>query len=82
VPSGETNGRFLTTDETRHLFDRIGRFQDWQVYEARAIQELVPLAAFDDGEHAIECGDYYHGLTRIASLLLLVDERIQVGGSA
>ncbi len=39
------------------MYDRIGRFQDWQVvYEGRAIREIVRLGSFDSAKSVLEFG--------------------------
>lgn len=51
------SGRFLTPEQVSRVYDRIGRFQDWQaVYEARAIRELVRMASFNESKRVFEFG--------------------------
>ena len=39
------------------MYDRIGRFQDWQaVYEGRAIREIIRLGSFDSAKSVFEFG--------------------------
>ncbi len=39
------------------MYDRIGRFQDWQaVYEGRAIREIMRLGSFDSAKSVLEFG--------------------------
>ena len=39
------------------MYDRIGRFQDWQsVYEGRAIREVIRLGSFDSAKSVFEFG--------------------------
>ena len=49
--------RFLGPVEAPRVYDRIGRFQDWQViWEGRAIRELLRFAAFDSAKAILELG--------------------------
>jgi ubiquinone/menaquinone biosynthesis C-methylase UbiE len=49
--------RYLSADEVRRLYDRIGRFQDTQAfYERRAVAALVGDARFGDARHVVEFG--------------------------
>lgn len=50
-------GRYLTPEEASRVYDRIGRFQDWQsIYEGKAIRELIRHGSFDTGTSIIEFG--------------------------
>jgi len=51
------SGRFLTPEQTSRVYDRIGRFQDWQaIYEGPAIRELVALGSFASAQSIFEFG--------------------------
>ncbi|HEX6821901.1 MAG TPA: class I SAM-dependent methyltransferase [Candidatus Sulfotelmatobacter sp.] len=53
----QSSGRFLTPEQASRVYDRIGRFQDWQaVYEARAIRELIRMASLDESKGVFEFG--------------------------
>jgi ubiquinone/menaquinone biosynthesis C-methylase UbiE len=57
VPRSEPNRRFLTPQQASRVYDRIGRFQDWQfVYEGAAIRELVRLGSFETAQSVFEFG--------------------------
>jgi ubiquinone/menaquinone biosynthesis C-methylase UbiE len=57
VPHTEANGHFLTPEQASRVYDRIGRFQDWQVvYEGSAIRELLRLGTFDQSRAVLEFG--------------------------
>lgn len=50
-------GRTLTPEEAGRVYDRIGRFQDWQgFYEAPAARELEAQAAFESSGAVFELG--------------------------
>jgi ubiquinone/menaquinone biosynthesis C-methylase UbiE len=52
-----TSGRYLTPEQASRVYDRIGRFQDWQVlYENRALQELLRLGSFGSAKSIFEFG--------------------------
>ncbi len=58
----------LTSEQTRRVYDRIGRFQDWQrVYEDAATADLVAHARFDAARAVVELGC---GTGRFAAALL------------
>lgn len=57
MPRPQSNGRFLTPEQASRVYDRIGRFQDWQaLYEGAAIRELVGHASFDTAKSVFEFG--------------------------
>jgi len=50
-------GKFLTPQQAGRVYDRIGRFQDWQIlYEGSAIRELVRLGSFETAKSVFEFG--------------------------
>lgn len=52
-----TDGRYLTPLEARRVYDRIGRFQDWQAfYEGPAVRELIHLGGFHSAKSVLEFG--------------------------
>jgi ubiquinone/menaquinone biosynthesis C-methylase UbiE len=63
-----TPARYLTPEQTRRVYDRIGRIQDLQaVYEHRAIAALL---AHGDFEHAYSVCELGHGTGALAQRLL------------
>ncbi len=51
------DGRYLTPAQASRVYDRIGRFQDWQfVYEGKAIREIIRLGSFDTAHSVFEFG--------------------------
>lgn len=57
MPEAAPSPRFLTPEQASRIYDRIGRFQDWQaLYEHRAIRELIRLASFDSAGSVFEFG--------------------------
>jgi ubiquinone/menaquinone biosynthesis C-methylase UbiE len=49
--------RYLTSEQARRVYDRIGRVQDLQAfYEHRAIEELLAHADFEDARAVFELG--------------------------
>jgi SAM-dependent methyltransferase len=57
VLHSDVSGRCLTPEQARRVYDRIGRFQDWQViYEGRAIRELLHAASFHSAKSVFEFG--------------------------
>jgi len=57
VNHAQSGGRFLTPEQASRVYDRIGRFQDWQaVYEGRAIREVIRLGSFDSATSIFEFG--------------------------
>lgn len=57
MPRPQSKGRILTPEQASRVYDRIGRFQDWQVlYEGAAISELVGHASFDTAKSVFEFG--------------------------
>lgn len=57
VAEEQSSGRFLTPEQASRVYDRIGRFQDWQVlYEGRAIQELIRISSFNESKCIFEFG--------------------------
>ena len=47
----------LTSEQTRRVYDRIGRAQDWQrFYEDAATADLVAHAGFDAAHSIVELG--------------------------
>jgi ubiquinone/menaquinone biosynthesis C-methylase UbiE len=49
--------RYLTSAQTRRVYDRIGRIQDLQaLYEHRATSELIAHAGFDRADAVLELG--------------------------
>ncbi len=57
MPRSQSAGHFLTPQEARRLYDRIGRFQDWQaVYESPAIRELLQAGEFASAKSILEFG--------------------------
>jgi SAM-dependent methyltransferase len=57
----------LTRDQTRRFYDRLGRWQDWQRYEDRALDALVLAGEFDAARAVFELGC---GTGRLAERLL------------
>jgi SAM-dependent methyltransferase len=50
-------GRALTPSEAGQVYDRIGRFQDWQrFYESPAVSDLVAHAYLEDASSVFELG--------------------------
>jgi len=57
VSRAQSSGRFLTPEQASRVYDRIGRFQDWQVlYENRALKELLRLGSFGSAKSIFEFG--------------------------
>ncbi len=56
MPQAASSGRFLTPQQASRVYDRIGRLQDWQIYERHAIRELVRLGSFDAATSVFEFG--------------------------
>lgn len=57
MADAESKARFLTPEQARGVYDRIGRFQDWQaIYESRALQELVRFGSFSTSQSVFEFG--------------------------
>lgn len=57
VADAASSGRFLTPEQARGAYNRIGRFQDWQaIYESRALQELIRFGAFSTSTSVFEFG--------------------------
>ncbi|MGE5324622.1 MAG: class I SAM-dependent methyltransferase [Actinomycetota bacterium] len=53
----ESNARYLTPEQARGVYNRIGRFQDWQaIYESRALQEVVRFGTFTSSRSVFEFG--------------------------
>lgn len=49
--------RFLTREQARAFYDRLGRRQDWQrFYEGRAIRELIAHGDFNTAHRVFELG--------------------------
>jgi len=47
----------LSPEEARHVYNRIGRAQDWQrFYEGAAVRDLISNAEFESAEHVFEFG--------------------------
>jgi ubiquinone/menaquinone biosynthesis C-methylase UbiE len=59
--------RYLTAAQARRVYDRIGRSQDLQVYERRAIDDLLAHADFEHATAVLELG---HGTGALAKRLL------------
>lgn len=52
-----TEGPYLSSDEARRLYDRVGRWQDTQsFYERRATSELIALAHMEEASAVLEFG--------------------------
>jgi ubiquinone/menaquinone biosynthesis C-methylase UbiE len=47
---------YLTSEQARRTYDRIGRLQDVQLYEARAVRALVAEAGLRDAHAVVEIG--------------------------
>lgn len=48
---------YLTTEEARKFYDRMGKRQDWQsIYEGEAIAELLEHGGFDSAKTVFELG--------------------------
>jgi ubiquinone/menaquinone biosynthesis C-methylase UbiE len=62
-----SRGRYLTTAQAARLYDRIGRLQDAQIYEHRALDNLIAHADF---EHATAVFEFGHGTGALADRLL------------
>lgn len=61
----------LTPQQAGHLYDRVGRAQDWQaIYEDRAVRELTAKAEMSSASAVFELGC---GTGRLASRLLAQD---------
>jgi ubiquinone/menaquinone biosynthesis C-methylase UbiE len=57
MPESSSAGLFLTPQEASRVYDRIGRFQDWQaVYESPAIRELLQGGEFGSAKSVLEFG--------------------------
>lgn len=56
VLSTDSDERFLTPKQASRVYDRIGSFQDWQIYEREPIRELVRLGSFHSAEAVFEFG--------------------------
>ncbi len=55
--SAQSDERFLTPQQASRVYDRIGRFQDWQaIYEGRAIRQLIKLGSFNSAKSVFEFG--------------------------
>ena len=53
----QPSGRFLTPEQASRVYNRIGRFQDWQViYEHRALRELFRVGSFGFAKSIFEFG--------------------------
>jgi ubiquinone/menaquinone biosynthesis C-methylase UbiE len=57
----------LSADVVSRIYDRLGRFQDWQVYERRPVEQLVRAARFEEATSVVELGC---GTGRLAARLL------------
>lgn len=68
-PAGSSRpARYLTAEQTRRVYDRIGRIQDLQaVYEHRAITALLARGDFEHAHAVCELG---HGTGALAERLL------------
>lgn len=52
-----SEGRYLTPQEAGRVYDRIGRFQDWQAfYEGPALRELLRSGVFSSAKSVFEFG--------------------------
>ena len=57
APDGSEQLRYLTVEQARRAYDRIGRIQDLQaIYEHRAIRELLARADFEHAHAVFELG--------------------------
>jgi ubiquinone/menaquinone biosynthesis C-methylase UbiE len=65
--NGHVPDRYLSPDQAARTYDRIGRLQDIQIYERRAIRELVTHADFEHAHSVFELGP---GTGRLAARLL------------
>lgn len=71
--------RYLTAAQAARVYDRIGRLQDAQIYEHRAVDDLLAQADF---EHAVAVLELGHGTGALARRLLdhyLPDDARYVG---
>ena len=67
-PEPESRSRYLTPEQARKTYDRIGRLQDLQaIYEHKPIDELLAHADFEHAHAVIELG---HGTGALARRLL------------
>jgi ubiquinone/menaquinone biosynthesis C-methylase UbiE len=57
APDGGEQLRYLTVEQARRTYDRIGRIQDLQaIYEHRAVRELLAHADFEHAHAVFELG--------------------------
>jgi SAM-dependent methyltransferase len=55
--TGQDDGvPFLSPEQARRTYDRIGRFQDVQLYEAKALATLVAAGRFAEARAVVEIG--------------------------
>lgn len=52
----KSSGRLLTPEQASRVYDRIGRLQDWQIYESQAIREQIRLGSFGTARSLFEFG--------------------------
>lgn len=56
VLSADSDELFLAPEQASRVYDRIGSFQDWQVYEREPILKLVRFGSFHSAEAIFEFG--------------------------